>query len=174
VSDNSKRDGEGSIPLDELNLKILTDMIKDAEVKSTAMARKYRSPLSTIQRRRAKLERTILKKRYDIDVSRLGWRQADLLISVGQGDSEEMAREIMSTYSSNVIAISMTIGDPEINLIAQALYQNTEELHWLLEEIRSVPAVKSIEWSEIVKVILSDDTHMIDRVFGNKTFTTPC
>ncbi|HEY1211616.1 MAG TPA: hypothetical protein VGE82_01595 [Nitrososphaera sp.] len=69
MSDNSKRDAEGSISLDELNLKIMTAMINDAEVKSTAMAKKYRSPLSTIQRRRAKLERTILKKRYDIDAS---------------------------------------------------------------------------------------------------------
>jgi hypothetical protein len=80
----------------------------------------------------------------------------------------------MSTYRSNIIAASLRIGDPKINLIAQTLYQNTEELHWLLEEIRSVPAVKSVDWSEIVKVILSDYAHVIDRVFDNKTFTTPC
>lgn len=120
VSDNKKYN-EGSILLDELNLKIIKDMMNDADVKNTSLAKRYKSPLSTIQRRRTRLERTILKKRYNMDIRNLGWRQADLLISVRNGNSEEMARKIMSIYRSNLIAVSLRIGDPEINLIAQTL-----------------------------------------------------
>ena len=37
-----------------------------------------------------------------------------------------MARKIMSIYGSNLVAVSLRIGDPEINLIAQTLYQSTK------------------------------------------------
>jgi hypothetical protein len=83
---NNKRGNMVSIPMDQLNLKIIKDMISHADVKSVDMAKRYDTPLSTIQRRRTKLERMILKRRCYIDISHLGWRQADLLISVARGD----------------------------------------------------------------------------------------
>ena len=143
---NSKRGNKVSIPMDQLNLKIIKDMISRADVKSVDWPR-YNTPLSTIQRRRTKLERMILKRRYYIDISRLGWRQADLLISVAQGDCEGLGRKLLDTYRSNIIATSLTIGNPEINLMVQAFYQNTEELHWLVEGIKSSPEVISVDWS---------------------------
>jgi hypothetical protein len=74
----------------------------------------------------------------------------------------------LDTYRSNIIATSLRIGNPEINLMAQALYQNTEELHWLVEGIKSIPEVKSVDWSEVVKIVETDNARMIDRVFGGK------
>jgi DNA-binding Lrp family transcriptional regulator len=168
VSNNKRAVGDPLL-LDHLNLRIIKDMMNNAEVKSADMAERYNSPLSTIQRRRTKLERTILKKKYHMDITRLGWRQADLLISVEQGDSEETARKLMDEYGSNVISTSLRIGDPEINVMAQAFYQSTEELHRLIEGIRSIPAIKSVEWSEIVKIVEADNTRMVDRVFGSKS-----
>jgi hypothetical protein len=53
---NSKRGNMVSIPVDQLNLKIIKDMISRADVKSVDWPR-YNTPLSTIQRRRTKLER---------------------------------------------------------------------------------------------------------------------
>jgi DNA-binding Lrp family transcriptional regulator len=164
---NNKRGNIVSIPMDQLNLKIIKDMISHTDVKSVDWPR-YNTPLSTIQRRRTKLERTILKRRYYIDISRLGWRQADLLISVAQGDCEELGRKLLDTYRSNIIATSLRIGNPEINLMVQAFYQNTEELHWLVEGIKSIREVKSVDWSEVVKIVKTDNARMIDRVFGGK------
>jgi hypothetical protein len=103
-----------------------------------------------------------------MDISRLGWRQADLLISVEQGDSEEMARRLLDTYRGNIVATSLRIGDPEINLMAQAFYKSTEELHSLIEGIKAIPLVKSVDWSEIVKVVGADSGHIVERVFGGK------
>jgi DNA-binding Lrp family transcriptional regulator len=115
---NNKRGNIVSISMDQLNLKIIKDMISHADVKSVDMAKRYNTPLSTIQRRRTKLERTILKRRYYIDISHLGWRQADLLISIAQGDCEELGRKLLDTYRSNIIATSLRIGNPEVNLMA--------------------------------------------------------
>jgi hypothetical protein len=74
----------------------------------------------------------------------------------------------LDKYRSNIIATSLRIGNPEINLVVQAFYQNSEELHWLLERIKSIPEVKSVDWSEAVKIVETDNARMIDRVFGGK------
>ena len=52
--------------------------------------------------------------------------------------------------------------------MVQAFYQNTEELHWLVEGIKSIPEVKSVDWSEVVKIVKTDNARMVDRVFGGK------
>jgi len=154
--------------LDYLNLKIVNELMNNADVKSADMAKRYNSPLSTIQRRRTKLERTLMKKGYTLDIKGLGWRQADLLISIDRGESEETARKLMDEYSRNITSISLRIGDPEINVMAQAFYQTTEELHRLIEGIKSIPKVKSVEWSEIVKIVEANNSQLVDRIFGSK------
>jgi hypothetical protein len=103
-----------------------------------------------------------------MDIARLGWRQADLLISVAKGNCEGLARKLLDTYENNIIATSLRIGDPDINVMAEAIYQSTEELHNLVEGIKGLDGVKSVDWSEIVKIVASDNARMIDRVFGDK------
>jgi DNA-binding Lrp family transcriptional regulator len=151
--------------MDELNISIIKELMNDPDVKSVAIAQKYESPLSTIQRRRTKLERAVLSKKYDFDISSLGWRRADLLISVAKGDCEDLARRILDSFKRNVVTISLRIGNPEVNIMAQAYYHSTEELHSLVEGIKSTHGVKSVDWSEIVKVVGSDNAGMIDRIF---------
>ena len=168
---NNKEAVDGSVLLDNLNLKMIKDLMSDANVKSGEIAKRYNTPLSTIQRRRTKLERTILKKGYSVDIRSLGWRQADLLISVEQGDSEEMAAKLLETYRGNISEASLRIGDPEINVMAETFYQSTEELHQLIEGIKSIPAVKSVEWSEIVKIVGTDNSRIVDRMFDDSNST---
>ena len=47
-------------------------MIKDANIKSAKTAIKFKIPLSTIQGRRVRLENSILKKDYQIDIKQFG------------------------------------------------------------------------------------------------------
>jgi DNA-binding Lrp family transcriptional regulator len=166
VSDNGSH--EYALSLDALNVAIIKEMMNNADIRSATLARKYRSPLSTVQRRRTRLERTLLKKKYHMDIARLGWRQADLLISVAKGNCEGLARKLLDTYENNIIATSLRIGDPDINVMAEAYYQSTEELHNLVEGIKGLDGIKSVEWSEVVKIVASDNARMIDRVFGDK------
>lgn len=71
--------------LDDLNIKIAKELVNDPYISSTEIAAKFGVPLSTIQRRRARLEASMLKKEYTFDVRKFGWRVADLLISVEKG-----------------------------------------------------------------------------------------
>jgi hypothetical protein len=60
VSDNGSH--EYALSLDALNVAIIKEMMNNADIRSATLAQKYRSPLSTVQRRRTRLERTLLKK----------------------------------------------------------------------------------------------------------------
>lgn len=158
--------------LDALDVSIIKEMINDADIKSAVIAGRYKSPLSTVQRRRAKLERTILKKKYHIDIGRLGWRNADLMISVDKGNCEQVAKKLLEERS-NVVATSLRIGDPQVNVMAQVFYKNSEELHNLMEDIRSMTSVTSVEWAEVVRIVGSNNIGMIDAVFDDSAKQNP-
>jgi len=48
---------------------------------------------------------------------------------------------------------SLRIGDPEINVSAQALYKGSEELPEITESVKAMSYVKNVDWSEAVKVV---------------------
>lgn len=57
---------------DALNIKIVRELINNPDISSTDIAARYDIPLSTIQRRRAKLEQSVISKSYALDIRKLG------------------------------------------------------------------------------------------------------
>ena len=47
--------------IDDLNVKIVKELVTRPDISSTEIASKYKIPLSTIQRRRARLEEAVIK-----------------------------------------------------------------------------------------------------------------
>ncbi|HEY1211614.1 MAG TPA: AsnC family transcriptional regulator [Nitrososphaera sp.] len=152
---------------DDLNIKIVRELVNDPDISSTDIASKYNMPLSTIQRRRAKLEQSILSKTYNLDVRKLGWRTADLLISVEKGKAEETARKLLESNKVNVIVASLRIGDPRVDIMADIFYKDSIELHELTEKVKAMPYVTYVEWAEVVKVIGNNFGNILEKVFRN-------
>lgn len=152
--------------MDALDIKIIKEMMSEPDIRSAEIASKYKRPLSTIQRRRTRLEQTVLKKKYHIDIGSLGWREADLFVSVDKGDCEEVAKKLLERYN-NVITASLRIGDPGVNVMAKVFYRKSEDLHDMIESIRTVPSVSAVKWSEVVRVVGTNDTSMIDAMFAS-------
>lgn len=153
--------------LDDLNIKIVRELINNPDVSSTDIAAKYDRPLSTIQRRRAKLEQSIISKAYNLDVRKLGWRTADLLISVEKGKTEETARKLLENNKVNVIVASLRIGDPKVDIMADIFYKDSIELHELTERVKAMPYVMYVEWAEVVKVIGNNFGRILEKIFHN-------
>ncbi len=150
---------------DALNVKIIRELINNPDVSSTEIAAKYNIPLSTLQRRRARLEESVLKKMYTIDIAKMGWRVADLLISVEKGRSEETALKLLQSNENNVIVASLRIGHPQINIMAEIFYRDSQQLHRLTEKVKSMQHVTYVEWAEVVKVVGSNMPAMLEKVF---------
>ena len=75
--DNNKDNKTELVLLDSLNAKIIKELVSNPNVRSVTIASKYKAPLSTVQRRKARLENSILKKNYQINTRELGWRTAE-------------------------------------------------------------------------------------------------
>lgn len=59
---------ESKINLDVINLRILEIIMLNPNIKSSAIANSINTPLSTVQRRRSRIEgSTVLHKKYEMD-----------------------------------------------------------------------------------------------------------
>src|SRR2546430_17327354 len=86
---------KASLDMDETNIKIISTLVSNPEKRSKDLAKDLGIPISTMQRRRAILERTILRKKYSIDVKKLGWRTGELFIFASRGASEAVAKRLL-------------------------------------------------------------------------------
>ena len=150
---------------DALNVNIIKEILNDADVRSADIAAKYHMPLSTIQRRRTRLERAVLKKIYQVNIKELGWRNAEVLVAVEKGNSEKIAELLLERHRKNIASTSLRIGHPDVNVMASAFYRTSEELHALIESIRGIPSVTSVEWTELAKEVGTNKTIMSEMLF---------
>ena len=151
--------------LDNINIKIITELVKEPSISSFSLAAKLHIPLSTLQRRRARLEKSVLSNTYQLNLRAFGGRTGDLIINVEKGKSKEIAQEILKKYKNNVITSSTRI-NTEHNVSAQIIYKDTGELHNLLESIKSMPYVINSQWSEVVEIIGDNNSSVISAFFN--------
>ena len=167
--------------LDGKDYLILNELLKNPDVTSADIAKKFKIPLSTVQRRRTALEHSsMIKKSYELDARQFGWRTADILIAVGRGGcieianrlltenigirlSSDISKKINGSDGPRVIETSLRIGDPEVNVVARVIYRTSDELLHIIQEIKKMSNIARVEWSEIVKVVGRNDTVILTQ-----------
>lgn len=142
----------GRILLDKLDMNIINELLYDPNTSSTAIAEKLKTPLSTIQRRRARLEKSILKRRYTIDAAQTGWREAEIFVQVDKGKTEQLGNEIFEKYKNNVTMTSLTMNNVG-KLITHVYFRQSEELFAIAEDIKTNPYASSVLFAEHLKII---------------------
>jgi DNA-binding Lrp family transcriptional regulator len=150
---------------DNTNLKIIEELVADPSLSSSSLASKIEIPLSSLQRRRSKLEKTVLSKSYNINLRSFGGKIGEVVINVEKGKSREVAKQILKKFKQNVMSVSTRI-NAEHNISAQIMYDDTAELHNLLENIKSMPFITSLQWSEIVETIGDNRLAVMGALFS--------
>ena len=138
--------------LDDLDLKIVNELLDDSETSSTKIANKYDKPLSTIQRRRTRLERTILLKDYAIDVKYANWRSGEIFVRIQGGKTAEIANEVFERYKNNVTMISTTMNNVG-NLIIHIYFRTSPQMFSIIEDIRRMEDVDEVLYAEHIEVL---------------------
>src|ERR671910_562570 len=149
-------------------------LLANPDVTSLNISKKLKLPLSTVQRRTAIERSSIVRKSYELDAKQFGWRTADILITVEKGDCVEIANRLLTenigiglssdiskiinegdniSPGPRVIESSLRIGDPAVNVVARVIYKSSDELFHIIQEIKKMPNIARVEWSEIVKVV---------------------
>ena len=153
--------------LDKINIEILQSIIRNPDIKSSEIAKYLNIPLSTIQRRRSRLETSaILKKSFVIDFHRLGLRVADLFIKVSKGDIENIVSEIVKQHSKNILETTIRLGQPDINLVVRIAYKDNDEIYEIMRTFNTIKDLDPVQWSEIIKEITIDRHKLIENLFS--------
>lgn len=154
-----------SLGLDSLDIKIMKELLNNPHSSSSKMGKKFGIPLSTIQRRKTRLESSVLTRKYKLSTQDLGWRNAEILMLVDNGNADCMAKELIEKFDK-VIGTSTRI-NTNCNLAAYVGFRKSYELHELMEKIRAMPNITNIEWSEIVKDSGNKSLRLAQLIFNS-------
>lgn len=150
--------------LDSTNIKIISELVSQPNISSLDLSKKLDIPLSTLQRRRARIENDILKRKYAFNYKAFGGRVGDLIISVDKGKSREVAQALLKKYKNNIISCNTRINS-EHNVSAHAIFKDTGELHELVESIKTMDYVSAVQWSEMVEDIGDNNFEVMSAFF---------
>lgn len=138
--------------LSDIDRKILKSLLTpNGKVSSKALARKIGIPASTLQRRRARLERDFLKVVYTLDVERFGWHRVDFLIATESGKTDLIGRTLLKR--DEVIYVGKSIGQHTIDLRVDTILKDNAEILRMMELLKATPGVKEVVWTEVVHVL---------------------
>jgi DNA-binding Lrp family transcriptional regulator len=144
--------GKENIVLTEVDKKMLQTLLASSgRVSSLALSRKLEIPLTTIQRRRKRLESEFLEVDYSLRLDKLGWRNADLLISTSKGAAASIGKELLSHNA--ITRVCRSIGEHTIDLHAQMVFKNNTELLNVIEWIKGLDGVRDVIWTEPVELV---------------------
>lgn len=144
----------GSAPiLSTVDKKILKALLSSTGgVSSLTLSKELDIPLSTVQRRRKRLEANLLEMSYTLKVERFGWRTATLFISTRNGMTAAVGKEILS-WKDSVSCVSRTMGENSIDLKADIVFKDNEELVEMIGRIKATEGVEKVSWSEQIRAI---------------------
>jgi DNA-binding Lrp family transcriptional regulator len=93
-----KLEGKGAniSDLDRKLLKILLQPNGDLKSSKTLSA-KLGMPITTVRRRRKRLESTLLKLHYVLDIEKFGWRRVDFFIAIKNGMVNAVASKLLDS-----------------------------------------------------------------------------
>ena len=154
----------GLSQLDRKILKIL--LTPNGHLKSTkSISTKLGIPVTTIRRRRKRLESKFLKMQYVLDIEKFGWRRIDFFISIRNGLVNNVAEKLMGL--NDVTYVGKSIGEHTIDLRVETIVKDNVVLLDLLEQIKGMEGVRDAVWSEIVNVVgskISIPNSIIDKI----------
>src|SRR6185295_17640011 len=141
-----------STKLSDVDKKMLQTLLASSgRVSSLSLSRKLEIPLTTIQRRRKRLESEFLEVAYSLKLEKLGWRNADLLISTSRGKASYIGKELLTNNS--ITRVCRSIGEHTIDLHAEIVFKDNTELLHVIEWIKGLEGTKDVIWTEPVELM---------------------
>jgi DNA-binding Lrp family transcriptional regulator len=161
------KEGKPDVELSQLDRKLLKILLMpNGDLKSSrSLSAKLGIPITTIRRRRKRLESKFLKLNYVLDIEKFGWRRVDFFISIRNGMVNAVANKLMEL--NDVTYVGKSIGEHTIDLRVETIVKDNAVLLDLLEQIKAMEGVKDVVWSEIVGVVgrkISIPSSIIDKI----------
>ena len=152
--------------LSRIDKIILKELLSPSGNKSSvSMSRELEISMTTLQRRRKRLEKEFLEEDYTFLLKKFGWRRVDFFISTRDGKTDALANGLLSL--NQVTAVGKSIGEHTIDLRVETIFKDNHEILDLLETLQAMDGIRDAIWSEIVETVgnkMSVPSYIIDRL----------
>jgi hypothetical protein len=112
--------------------------------------------MTTVQRRRKRLESDLVERNYLLKAERLGWRTATLYITSENGSSIAIGKKILE-MNEMVSSVMRNMGENDMDIRVELFFRTNIELASILELIKSIKGVRNVVWSESIELIGKND-----------------
>lgn len=153
LSNNSGSHLKSFIWADKLDLQIIKELLIDPSIQTFEISFKLGIPLARIHRKRRLIENTILKKKFLIDLGKLGldFRFADVFAQIQKDKVKNFVKELFKTpFSKNILQV-LTTTDGSNGICIKTMFEDSEEIFVLMDEIRSRPFISNVHFSEEIE-----------------------
>ncbi len=152
-SEGQRNLSQDSFKLNRFDIKILKHLVNSKERLSVlSLSRELGIPVTTVQRRRKRLENDFLTTRYTLKYEKFGFRRAILLVSTNSGGTAKgVGNKILK--EQDVISVEIIIGENNMNIVADVLFRENNDLLNIIEKLKRFDGIDKISWTEIVEVL---------------------
>ena len=138
--------------LSEQDVNMLAQLLgSNDQISSQQLSKEAGTSLRATRIRREKLTKEYLTVTHSLNLQAYGWRQLQLLITTSGGRTVAVGRELLKL--KQVVFVGGTIGEVKIDLRAEVFVRSSAELLNLIEEVKALPGVTAVIWSEVAEVI---------------------
>lgn len=145
--------------VDRKVLKLLVD--SDGRISSHEISQQLGVPISTVQRRRRRLEDTYLIRTYSLDPIKFGFRKIDLLIYTEGGETLDIGKELLKR--EEVTYIARTIGEHTIDLRVEVFVTDNGALLDLIEQVKAMKGVRDVVWTEVIETARKNSIVILNK-----------
>jgi DNA-binding Lrp family transcriptional regulator len=148
---SSPSDSDNPSKLTNADVKVLTFLATSKGRPSVlSISKKLHIPITTLQRKRKKLEREFFDTKCTLKYEKFGFRKAMLIITTnGKLRSREIGNRLLK--EPMIFSVESVISENNANLISEVLFRSNPELLDVIERIKSFDGVETIKWIEAVE-----------------------
>ena len=93
---------------------------------SKSLSAKLGIPITTVRRRRKRLEDKFLKINYVLDIAKFGWKRIDFFISIRNGMVDAVAKKLLDI--DEVTYVGKSIGEHTIDLRIETIVKDNASI----------------------------------------------
>lgn len=150
--------------LSHSDVEMLRLLAKSKEkLSARSLSKELGIPITTVQRRRKRLENEFVETKYTLKYEKFGFRKAALFIHANSIGTRDIGSRILA--ESETISVEITIGQNGVNIMAEVLFRDDKDLLDIIEKVKSFGA-DNVTWMEVLDV-LQTKTNALLNVLEN-------
>lgn len=152
-----KNNGEPGMVLSNSDRTILRRLVSSSgHASSLVLSRELEIPMTTVQRRRKRLESNLVERNYLLRAERLGWRTATLYVTSENGSTVAIGKAILE-INEMVSSVARNIGENDMDIRVEVFFRTNMDLASIIELIKGIEGVRNVVWSESIELIGKND-----------------